>query len=68
MAGVLRIDRQSSLSALGQAIAWDVYLAYGRGKDLGQEPDFWMHQLNVTHAPRLDAAMWIAKVQALLGR
>src|SRR5574341_665292 len=26
----------------GPGLAWDVYLAYGPGKDLDEEPDFWM--------------------------
>jgi len=47
--------------------AWDVYLAYGRGATEIERPDFWMHQLAVEHAPRLDAALWKRRVEALLG-
>ncbi len=49
-----------------RALAWDVYLAYGRGVADIERPDFWMHQLNVSHAPLLNAEVWLAKVQALL--
>ncbi len=47
-------------------LAWDVYLAYGRGAKLLEQPDFWMHQLDVKHAPRFDGAQWGRQVIALL--
>jgi hypothetical protein len=50
----------------GLGLAWDVYLAYGRGKNLGDEPDFWMHQLAVKHAPRLDPDAFRRQVERLL--
>lgn len=50
----------------GDGLAWDVYLAYGRGKDLGDQPDFWMHQLALDHAPRLDPAEFRRRVERLL--
>jgi len=54
--------------AVGDAkeFAWDVYLAYRRGNTDIAAPDFWMHQLAVTHAPRLDAAEWRHQVQAMV--
>ncbi len=51
----------------GTGLAWDVYLAYERGTTDLFRPKFWMHQLGVTHAPRLDAAAFRAQVQGLLG-
>ncbi len=51
----------------GTGLAWDVYLAYERGAADLFSPKFWMHQLGVTHAPRLDAAAFRAQVQGLLG-
>ncbi len=51
----------------GSGLAWDVYLAYERGTADIFSPKFWMHQLGVTHAPRLDAAAFRAQVQGLLG-
>jgi len=51
---------------LGIPFAWDVYLAFGPGAaDVGR-PAFWMHQLGVTHAPRLDSAEFRRGVEALL--
>ncbi len=46
----------------GPGLAWDVYLAYGRGRTDIERPDFWMHQLGVKHAPRLDPAAWVAQI------
>ena len=46
--------------------AWDVYLAYRRGAKEIEHPDFWMHQLKVEHAPRLDADELRGRVQKLL--
>ena len=48
--------------------AWDVYLAYGRGATEIERPDFWMHQLAVEHAPRLDAGVWLRRVQRVVRR
>ena len=50
----------------GFGLAWDVYLAYPRDAAALEAPAFWMHQLGVTHAPRLDAAEWHRRVQRLL--
>src|SRR6266540_6879505 len=52
MGRALRISAQDSI-AVGSAsgLAWDVYLAYGRGAKEIEAPDFWMHQLGVKHAP-----------------
>ena len=64
----LGITAQQSLTAEGGAgLAWDVYLAYERGASDLFRPSFWMHQLGVTHAPRLDAAAFRQRVQGLLG-
>ena len=50
--------------------AWDVYMAYGRGirwtGNLPPHPTFWMHQLGVTNAPRLDPDVFAAHVNDLL--
>jgi len=52
--------------AQGGGIAWDVYLLYGRGaKDIAA-PGFWMHQLALTQAPRLDAEEFRRRVVELL--
>ncbi len=50
----------------GSGLAWDVYLAYERGTAGLTGPKFWMHQLGVTHAPRLDAAAFRERVACLL--
>ena len=52
--------------ARGAGAAWDVYLAYGRGDTDLLAPRFWMHQLAVTHAPRLDVDVWRQRNEALL--
>ena len=60
--------RESESIPLGHGVgaAWDVYLAYGRGgADIGK-PAFWMHQLGVVHAPRLDVEDWRRRVEGLL--
>ncbi len=49
-----------------RALAWDVYLAYGRGVTDIRRPGFWMHQLNVEHAPLLDEGVWHQRVEGLL--
>ena len=59
----LGITAQQSLAGL----AWDVYLAYERGASDLFRPSFWMHQLGVTHAPRLDTAAFRQRVEGLLG-
>ncbi len=51
----------------GSGLAWDVYLAYERGTTDLFRPTLWMHQLGVTHAPRLDAAAFRERVEGLLG-
>ena len=50
----------------GLGLAWDVYLAYPRDAAALEAPAFWMHQLGVTHAPRLDAAAFRQRVEELL--
>ncbi len=63
----LKIPAWASLGVTGEAgIAWDVYLAYGRGAGDIDPPAFWMHQLGVSHAPRLDAAEFRRRVAELL--
>ncbi len=63
----LRISAQESVPVEGgSGLAWDVYLAYERGASDLFRPAFWMQQLGVTHAPRLDAAAFRAQVQGLL--
>ena len=52
----------------GSGLAWDVYLAYERGNGDLTRPAFWMHQLAVKHAPRLDAAAFRQRVEKLLLR
>jgi len=64
---MLGITSAQSLGAPGgHGLAWDVYLAYGRGKALAGPPDFWMHQLAVDHAPRFNADEWRARIQAMI--
>lgn len=46
--------------------AWDVYLAYGRGAKRIEQPDFWMHQLAVRHASRLEVGEWTRRVRELM--
>ena len=63
----LGITAQQSLAAEGgSGLAWDVYLAYERGASDLFRPSFWMHQLGVTHAPRLDTAAFRQRVEGLL--
>ncbi len=69
LAGCLNISARQSLGAEGGAgVAWDVYLVYGRGATEVERPTFWMHQLGVTHAPRLDVDKFRRRVEALLDR
>jgi hypothetical protein len=68
MGQALRISARDSIGAGdGPGFAWDVYLAYGRGAVDLTRPAFWMHQLGVTHAPRLDAEAFRSGVERLLG-
>ncbi len=63
----LNISSRESLGVEGgTGMAWDVYLAYGRGAAKLEQPAFWMHQLGVAHAPRLHAAEFRRRVEALL--
>ncbi len=63
----LRISARDSIGAGdGPGFAWDVYMVYPRGAVDLTRPAFWMHQLGVTHAPRLDAAAFNRSVSALL--
>jgi hypothetical protein len=63
----LGISAPESLGAEGgSGLAWDVYLAYERGASDLFKPSFWMHQLGVTHAPRLDTAAFRQRVEGLL--
>ena len=54
------------LVAIPPGIAWDMYLLYPRGDVSIERPDFWMHQLNTTQAPRLDVPTLEARVRQLL--
>jgi len=67
LGAALRISSRDSIGAGdGPGFAWDVYLAYPRGAAALDAPAFWMHQLGVTHAPRLDAERFKQSVSALL--
>ncbi len=50
--------------------AWDVYMLYAPGivwsGSAPPTPSFWMHQLPITNAPRLDAAVFAQRARALL--
>ncbi len=50
--------------------AWDVYMIYAPGivwdGALPPKPSFWMHQLAITNAPHLDAAIFAARARALV--
>ena len=64
----LGISAKESLAVSGASgLAWDVYLAYGRGAKEIEAPDFWMHQLGVKHAPRLEPTEWRRRIEAMLG-
>ena len=68
LATALGISPHDSIGAgEGPGFAWDVYLAYPRGAPDVRNPSFWMHQLGVTHAPRLDAEAFRSWVERLLG-
>ena len=67
MGAALGIRGEESIPlAHGAGAAWDVYLAYGRGDADIDKPAFWMHQLGVKHAPRLDAEEWRRRIEGLL--
>jgi hypothetical protein len=46
--------------------AWDIYLAYQRGNADINAPAFWMHQLAVEHAPRLEASEWRRRISEMI--
>ncbi|HZY95758.1 MAG TPA: hypothetical protein VFE35_01515 [Candidatus Cybelea sp.] len=52
--------------------AWDVYFLYGKGArwvgSMPPKPAFWMHQLAVTNAPRLDPTVFRQHVEQLLAQ
>jgi hypothetical protein len=67
MAMTLGIDtRRSTAPSDESSFAWDVYLAYRRGNVDIAQPDFWMHQLAVEHAPRFDATEWRSQIERLV--
>lgn len=67
LAESLGISAKESLGIEGgPGLAWDVYAAYRRGNADLARPDFWMHQLAVKHAPRLDAGEFRQRVERLL--
>ncbi len=64
----LRISAKESIAVSGESgLAWDVYLAYRRGNGDIDAPDFWMHQLSVKHALRLDSNEWQRRISEMLG-
>jgi hypothetical protein len=66
MGQALGIGAVDSVAEGDIGLAWDVYLAYGREATQIERPAFWMHQLAVKHAPRLDAQAFRSRVQELL--
>jgi hypothetical protein len=63
----LGIKAKESIGVEGGAgLAWDVYVAYAPGDANILQPRFWMHQLGVRHAPRLDAGEFARRVERLL--
>ena len=66
MGRALGIGPDESMADGKIGLAWDVYLAYGKGAKEIEKPDFWMHQLGVKHAPRLDAGEWRRRVEQLV--
>ena len=68
--GILLKDYQPVLSIARDA--WDVYMVYGPDARWDAEgpprPQFWMHQLDVSNAPALDAATFAARVRSLEAR
>jgi hypothetical protein len=68
-----RLTGQQRPKVLGVSrTAWDVYFLYSANIAWDNEvaaPSFWMHQLSgVTQAPRLDEAVFEAKVKELLNQ
>ena len=66
-----RLSGQQWQKVLGiSQTAWDVYLLYSADSPWSEEPgvpSFWMQQLSgVTNAPRLNEAVFEAKVKELL--
>jgi hypothetical protein len=66
MGRALGIGPRESMTDGKIGLAWDVYVAYRRGTKNMEKPDFWMHQLEVKHAPRLDAGKWRRRVGQLV--
>jgi len=67
LATALAIDtRRSAAPGDDPPFAWDIYLAYQRGNGNITAPNFWMHQLAIDHAPRLDAAEWRRCLQEMI--
>ena len=60
----------SQLLGIESGPAWDVYFLYGKdarwNAPLPPKPVFWMHQLAVTTAPRLDPTVLRQHVEQLL--
>jgi hypothetical protein len=67
MAAALGIQgRESIIPEDKPGFAWDVYLAYRRHAVPIEQPDFWMHQLAVDHAPRLDIEEWNRRIGQMM--
>jgi hypothetical protein len=67
MALALAIEtRRSAAPGDDPPFAWDIYLAYLPGNRDIAAPDFWMHQLSVDRAPRLDADEWRRQIRDML--
>jgi len=67
LAEALSIDtRRSAAPGDDPPFAWDIYLAYQRNNADITAPDFWMHQLAVDHAPRLDALEWQRRISEMI--
>ena len=67
VATALGVDTRPSAAADDDPeFAWDVYLAFRRGEAKLWQPDFWMHQLAVEHAPRLELRGWRTQVEQLV--
>lgn len=58
------------LLPVASGLAWDVYMVFAPGVVWSgrtpPRPAFWMHQLNITNAPRLDPALFDEHVHAML--
>jgi hypothetical protein len=56
---------------LGDRPAWDVFLLFGRDVEWKTEPptpDYWMHQLKLAPARRLDGNQLATEIAELLGK